>query len=352
MAKRIIVVLALFLTACGADSGTEPASVSLDCTETPRHLPSAPVPDIQGYKGTWVKNPEQVIPVSTGPEWFDTGYTAAQIVLRDGDRYLTYYTGGMTETQPGRESFGVAFSVTPDGPRTKYYGNGLRGSLFELGEFGRFDHDRAWGMGSVIYEDGIYKTWYVGDSEPGDGHIARAGYATSLDGLSWTKHYANTETGAIFEDMTGCHPTYPMKGLWRFPVIHDTDGYYAFYPVFNSDAVRLAYSEDGFNNWRILGNINLPEPVMGVGNILKDGDVYYLTTTRTDFLGVTVFVSKDKVNWTKYDELLISPEYEWQQSWMAYPYLFKDGDRWYLYYMASHPWDDGFNGRIGVAVLQ
>jgi len=343
------------LTACGDESSTP----SVECSAMPVALAYNPTPEIEGFHGTWGKDFDQMIPVSTDPAWNDTGYVSAPIVVYDeiSETYRMYYTGGLMESKPGREMQMLAISDSPMGPFVKVYGNGTRGSIFELGASGFFDYDRAWGMGGVnVRDDGVWEQWYIGDSDSRTGHISRVGYATSHDqGMTWDKHYAPTETGAVFEDMTGCQQTEPpLMGMLRFPVLEDNDGYYGFYYVFNAGDIRLAYSPDGFTDWQIVGNVNVPVPVTGIGNVVKDGDIYYMAATHADFRGVVILTSVDKVNWAEYDELRISAQPEWASEWMAYPYLFKDpktGD-WYLYFVGSDPYDDGFNGRIGVAVLQ
>lgn len=343
VAKRefSILLIALFLSGCGIERPGETET----CRVSP--LPQASVPPINGYQGTWVKNQEPFISVSDSG--FDSGYTSTPRVVFDDqtNTYRTYYTGGVLIDQPGREMFGVAISQTPNGTTTKYNGSGDRGSLFHLGLPGSYDYDRQWGFGTVIKDDGVWKMWTIGDSDGSPAHTASVGYATSQDGLTWGKHYANTPTGAVFEDME-CGGE--SRGVLRFAVLKDTDGYYAFYTTFHSGVIKLAFSEDGENGWRVLGGINSPA-VSWVGNVLKDGEIYYLTATKPDHTGVVILASVDKVNWVQYDELNISPEYPWQSAVMNYPFLFKNNG-WYLYYTAADLVTDGWRERVGVAVLR
>ncbi|GEM_PF-3087554 len=56
--------------------------------------------------------------------------------------------------------------------------------------------DKYLGRPMVIYDNGIFKMWYDGRSNSVPGSEGRVGYATSSDGLSWTKYAGNP----IFED--------------------------------------------------------------------------------------------------------------------------------------------------------
>src|SRR4051812_23143343 len=55
----------------------------------------------------------------------------------------------------------------------------------EPGQWDAFIRERGW----ILREDGIWKLWYTGYDSP-DG-IRRLGYATSNDGLQWTRHAKN-----------------------------------------------------------------------------------------------------------------------------------------------------------------
>lgn len=343
----IVLTALIILSGCGG-SGNEQAS----CSPQPRPLPYT-TQNPSGYIGSWIKNANQIVPISDDPNWFDSGYTSTPKIVYDtvSRTYRTFYTGGVLIDRPGREMVGVAVSDTPDGARTKHLGSGDRGSLFGLGQSGRYDYDRQWGLGTILVEDGVWKMWTIGDSDGTESHVASVGYALSYDqGITWVKQYSSRPSGAVFEDTDGC--TVGPRGVLAFSVIHEPDGYYAYYYTFASNTIRIAYSRDGVNDWVILGDANLPVTVTGLGNIMRDENVYYLTATRPDYKGVIVFTSSDRVNWVTHDALNVSSEYPWQSAWMAFPYLLRGEDcRWYLFYTAADKADDGLSGRIGVAIL-
>src|SRR5437763_14970552 len=58
--------------------------------------------------------------------------------------------------------------------------------VFQAAEKGKWDEkirERGW----IMREDGIWKLWYTGYDGTADG-IRMLGYATSPDGIKWTRH--------------------------------------------------------------------------------------------------------------------------------------------------------------------
>ena len=68
---------------------------------------------------------------------------------------------------------------------------------------------------SVLHEDGLFKMWYMGCAT-GIGYNAALGYATSADGLAWTKHAGNP----ILRD--------PKEAVIRTTVLKHQGIYYLF----------------------------------------------------------------------------------------------------------------------------
>lgn len=344
--NRFIIVL-LLLTGCGSGQSSPNGS----CESNYLTLPYT-AQQIAGYTGTWSMNANQLIPASSDPARFDAGYTStAKVVYDDSSgNYLLFYTGGVLVDRPGREMFGLAIATNPEGPYVKYNGGGDRGSLFSLGDAGRYDHDRMWGMGTVLVEDGVWKMWTIGDSDSTENHVASVGYAVSHDrGLTWIKQYSSRPSGAIFEDTDGCNAG--SRGVLAFSVIHEPDGYYAFYYTFASNAIRVAFSRDGVNDWIILGKANIQVSITGLGNVVKINGVYYLSANSLDYKRLVVMKSGDKINWDMHEIVSISSE-PWQSGWIAFPYLLLGKDcNLYMFYTAA-PYDDsGLNGRIGSAKI-
>ena len=103
-------------------------------------------------------------------------------MLKEGNEYRMWFNGGHDA------GFRVGYATSPDGVVwTKYAGN----PVLTAGPAGSWDEYHA-GEPHLVYEQGLYKLWYMGKrfgdwlTTPED-----MGYATSTDGITWTKHPGN-----------------------------------------------------------------------------------------------------------------------------------------------------------------
>jgi len=190
----------------------------------------------------WTKyegNP--VLDLGSSGEWDDYYVYAPSVLFEDGV-YKMWYSGLQASSRaqqlvesgkyPGFSRIGYATST--DGiVWTKYKGN----PVLDLGADGEWDDIHVYSP-SVLFEDGVYKMWYTGY----DGYSYRIGYATSLDGIVWTKYKGNpvldlgspgewddghvSGPSVLFEDGT-YKMWYPGSGYnWRFRIGYatSTDG--------------------------------------------------------------------------------------------------------------------------------
>jgi sucrose-6-phosphate hydrolase SacC (GH32 family) len=101
-------------------------------------------------------------------------------VILDGSTYKMWYTGTDT-TGTGFSQIGYATSL--DGITwTKYNGNPVLDVTAS-----DWDSNRVGGE-EVIKDGATYKMWYTGSNAS---NIGRIGYATSPDGITWTKYVSN-----------------------------------------------------------------------------------------------------------------------------------------------------------------
>lgn len=93
-------------------------------------------------------------------------------------------------------------------------------------------------VGSVIFEDGLYHMWYHGTSgDPFSG--GKIGYATSPDGVNWTKDALNNPI------LAGGFGAWDVDGNWFPRVMKDGNSYRMWYTGRNSSGLdRLGYAED------------------------------------------------------------------------------------------------------------
>jgi hypothetical protein len=119
-----------------------------------------------------------VLKVGLEGEWDGATVTSGPIIF-DGSEYKMWF-GGYDGIQ-----YRNGLATSPDGiVWTKYEEN----PVFVPGESGQWD-DSGVALTSVIIDESVYKTWYIG-RENATG-IWRVGYATSLDGISWERYAKN-----------------------------------------------------------------------------------------------------------------------------------------------------------------
>ena len=142
-----------------------------------------------GPEGPWTRLDTAVLSVGSPGEW-DAGFIAPSSVLRTDSGYLMYYTASNLEFPLGFWQVGMASS--PDGiVWTKYNDPATPGSsdpVLKVGSTGSWDASMAcfcWVLPSPVG----FEMFYYGDK--GNGTVAGIGYATSIDGVHWTKYDAN-----------------------------------------------------------------------------------------------------------------------------------------------------------------
>ena len=186
---------------------------------------------------------------------FDSDGASAPTVILDGDVYKMWYTGiGPDESIQG---FGLATST--DGLHwTKVPGPAEGGAVLrESGQEGSFDRSEA--ITSVVLKDvatdaapcaGVavgspcYKMWYEG-VDTSDGYVYRVGYATSPDGVTWTKVPGADPTGAVLG--LGAKGAFDDSGVGVPNVIKDGAIYRMWYEAFGDPTYVIGYatSPDG-----------------------------------------------------------------------------------------------------------
>jgi uncharacterized repeat protein (TIGR01451 family) len=123
---------------------------------------------------TWTK--EAANPVLSPSQSWETNGVMATSVISDSGLYKMWYTGYNSEWVAR-----IGYATSPDGVNwTK------SGVVLDVGTSGSWE-DEDVGEATVIKDGGTYHTWYTGR----DGMTSRIGYATSSDGINWTKDSAN-----------------------------------------------------------------------------------------------------------------------------------------------------------------
>lgn len=135
---------------------------------------------------------------------------------------------------------------------------------------------------SVVYKNGSYQMWFAGRS---NGGAWRIGYATSSDGILWTK-YSNNPVLDPTENWDKTHVAGPEVTWDGSQYVMVYYGAYIWPPL----AVNIAYSDDGIvwtkpSNENPLVTVNQVENYVGLPSLFRDMNgikVYY----SADYYGV------------------------------------------------------------------
>jgi predicted GH43/DUF377 family glycosyl hydrolase len=190
------------------------------------------------------------------------------------------------------------------------------------GQWDAMMRERGW----IMKDNGIWKLWYTG-------YVDRKGpmmlgYATSKDGISWSRHPNN--------------PIYKEHWVEDMMVVKDGGKYWMFAEG-KDDVAQLLVSDDGVE-WNRVGPLDIrkkngdpiPPGPYGTPTAWKENGTWYLFYERND-LGVWLATSKDMRVWTNVrDEPVMTPgPAEYDKDMIALNQIVKHKGRYYAYYHGS-----------------
>ena len=256
-------------------------------------------------------------------------------VLKDSDGiYRMWYTGNSSF------HYRIHYATSPDGVNwTKH------GVIVDLGADGDTDND-IWSLSVLKDSDGTYKMWYTGNNS----FHYRIHYATSEDGVNWTKYGVVLDLGTNRDtnDYGVCDPF----------VFKDSNGIYRmWYVSFDSSYWKIYYAtSDNGINWTKYGVIldlgadgNTDNDVF-YPSVLKDSDgTYKMWYSGYDGTHWRIYyaTSPDGINWTKHGVVVdLGADEDTDDNGIYHPSVFKDSNGTYkMWYDSS----DGFHRRIHYA---
>ncbi|MBN1375964.1 MAG: hypothetical protein JXA01_07395 [Dehalococcoidia bacterium] len=186
---------------------------------------------------------------------------------------------------------------------------------------------------TVIFENGVYKMWYGGQAMGGC-----ACYATSNDGVNWTKYSGNpvlkkTSNNWDNEGAGGQHK-----------VIKAGDKYIMYYKGYGNKTPEWVYygiaeSSDGIH-WAKKGKALSPQPALGESTAFRNfaafrlDSNYYLMYAMAGNLQLFLASSKDGKNYTKHG--LVFPKGktpgDYDVKWATSPCVLTAGDTLRMWY--------------------
>lgn len=167
------------------------------------------------YGGTWTKHVQPI--VSTSKNFASTGDATqchVTAMVDTGTEWFIYYLGENAAVSTTDKVY--LARKTKDNNLSSGWGKYADGNNLPIVVLdvsptnGAFDQIQIW-MRTVIKDGATYKGWYIGQSNASQ---FRVGYATSNDGISWTKHASNP----VYEDFVGL-----ASGLTVFTIFKDAD---------------------------------------------------------------------------------------------------------------------------------
>ncbi|MBN2102677.1 T9SS type A sorting domain-containing protein [bacterium] len=198
----------------------------------------------------WTLVDPTVLSPSGDENRFDQFHAGHGWVMMDQDTFKMWYWGFNINTT--QNNIGLAWST--DGANwTRVFGPGHLGSVYDLAMAGL---SLEWGLPTpcVLKKDGVYHMWHS------QIHIAtntyQIAYATSPDGIHWTKVFGDGPNGAVLE--YGGSDDFDMLSTAWPAVLPTADGfemwYYGYGPV--CEGLGYAVSSDGVHWQKISGSGN------------------------------------------------------------------------------------------------
>jgi len=179
--------------------------------------------------------------------------SAAVLYDAQTDTYQIWYSGVAWDTfMPYNQHIEIGYAASGDG--VNWVKDTINNPVFETGNPGSWDD--AWvAVPAVRKVGGIYQMWYCGVSMAdwqADGTLdtARIGYATSLNGIEWTRYPGN-----------------PVLSNFDLPV--DTGGPWAPDAVFDGVEYKMLYEANGpTGHWICLTTA----PLSGIAEVDKQAN--------------------------------------------------------------------------------
>ncbi len=295
--------------------------------------------------GQWVKYSGNPVLTSTPGGW-DASYTVSPKVLFDGQTYRMWYQGGTATTT------GIGYATSTDGITWRKH----NGPVLTPGPAGAWDSAQV-ALGSVIWNGTSFLMWYSG-SDTTTNTAGAVGFATSQDGISWTKDPHNPILSTSGLDQQYMATPYVISDGVRFNMWY-TGKNATSSTTPTTILYALSFGNTQWVKWSTAVLAPSSNPTMwdsaGVysPSVLYDGtnyDLWYTGFSKSQPSPQIGFAtSPDGANWTRSPLnpiLSPGPLGSWDSAGVEQPSVIQVGKAYVLYY-------DGFStnsgGRIGFA---
>ena len=225
----------------------------------------------------WTRHPNNPLMSGSGPGTWDKHVMFPYVLFNaDSNRYEMFYCGSYGP-EISWYPYQVGFAWSSDGINwTKHAGNPVL-----VPEPGAWDENSI-DLGSVLRENGEYKLWYCNG---GNAAVRQIGYATSVDGINWTKYAGNPV-------LSGGSEAWEAGGIIWCSVVSNSGTYTLYYTGIDITStfysIGRATSPDGIN-WQkdTLNNPILTPGLSGQWDSKSVCGPYCLYTSGTLYLYFT-----------------------------------------------------------------
>jgi len=298
-------------------------------------------------RGHALVNAQMVLDLGRGDDW-----VGEPTVLHNGTSFAMWFDE-MNSTSPMR----IGLATSKDGISwSRYLHNPVLGRSRGEG-WDSWDVENPW----VLYEDGVYKMWYSGDGAlSGPNSNMQIGYATSPDGMNWTKYSDNpvlTAGGNTWDDLAVSKPK----------VVHTGSAYLMYYKgeskESDADTIGLATSKDG-THWTKTMKVTIPsggwdngaQVLGGVENLNSSWLIVYASSSSTSSVSIGIATSTDGVKWRPFSDNPIitpGPKGSWDSWAVTSPTAIGVGNDYYIYFdgIGVNAQNMIVGPRIGLAIV-
>jgi predicted GH43/DUF377 family glycosyl hydrolase len=211
---------------------------------------------------------------------------------------------------------------------------------------------RGIGYPFVMYDDSLYKMWYLNiqSSVNSKGAFSSVGYATSKDGFTWS-HYSQEPI------LTPTQGTWDSFIIGHGTILKDNAGYKLYYCGYNDNnnirySIGLATSSDGIH-WEkktdpVLNGTNSWDYSVGVKGVLKVNNKYFMYYGSSPASGIGLATSSDGITWTRYaSNPILNPTENWEGGGIGYASVIYDEGKFKMVYV-----NNGYSSSFGFATSE
>lgn len=225
---------------------------------------------------TWDAYLQPVVSTSKDITALDATQCHVEAIVDTGTHWYLYYLGsnttitnptnGLTDVDQVHLAIKEKNNDVRSGWSKHLGGDGKPAPVLTIGSTGAFDHKQLFAR-AVLKEGTTYKMWYIGQDVS---DLFRVGYATSSDGINWTKYAGNP----VYSDFTGL-----AVGVTIIQIFKDTDdNKYKMLYCGNElgDNICMAESTDGITWTKLRSGILSTVGLGWVTNFQKYNGEYYI----------------------------------------------------------------------------